>query len=274
MREISINGERRGIDEASILVSDASVRYGDILFETIRVVRGRPYLIDRHLARLRRSIEMLGYPSLEEALLSRSIDAMITVAGTASGRLRVSTTRGDLPHTPPTLIAEFTSFDEIPPIPLPLELIVHPSPLQAPVLPFKPKGPGYATELRILEEVRRVGYHECLRLTTEGFVGEGCLSNIFWHAGGVLHTPSTTLGVLPGIMRERIIEIATEEGVRCEIGAWNAAQLAYADEIFMTNALRGIMPVRRIVDLVDLSDAEGEWSRRLSSRVTAEAGEA
>ncbi|MNW55121.1 Branched-chain-amino-acid aminotransferase [compost metagenome] len=89
---------------------------------------------------------------------------------------------------------------------------------------------------------------EGLQLTRDGHVAEGIVSNVFWIRENVLYTPALSTGILPGITRAVVLEIATEQGIPFieTLAAWQ--DLLQADEIFLTGSVAELVPVTTLRD--------------------------
>jgi len=189
------------------------------LIETMRVREGQIPFLERHLARVGRSLGALGLPkpSQDIAALARPFAAM----GDAVLRVevrdgRASVTVRDVPAlAPPAVITA-----------------------SEPHQPYLHK----TTERDCFEdaaaEAEVAEADDALLLTHEGWVAEGTVWNVFWWEGDALRTPALELGILPGIGRARTLEVAT----RVEQGTYPEQALA-GKSLFLTNAVRGIVPI-------------------------------
>ena len=83
-------------------------------------------------------------------------------------------------------------------------------------------------------------------LNTKGQLAEGSLSNLFFIKAGTVYTPADDCGLLPGIMRDKVLDLLKENLISCEQGCFSLEQLLDADEVFVTNSLMEIMPVHTI----------------------------
>ncbi len=99
-------------------------------------------------------------------------------------------------------------------------------------------------------------------LDQDGFVTEGRGWNIFALHGGTLVSPDS--GVLEGITRRTVIELCQHSNIKAELGKLRAADLRNADEVFMTSTAGGIMPVRKVDDIIIGTGARGPVTTRLS----------
>jgi branched-subunit amino acid aminotransferase/4-amino-4-deoxychorismate lyase len=194
----------------------ATAGYG--LIETLRVREGRIPFLERHLARLGRSLVALGLPRP-----SQDVAALVTpFAGTGNAVLRLEVCDGRAAVT----VREQPSLD-------PPAVITA----SEPHVPY----PHKTTERDCFADAAReavVGEaDDALLLTHEGWVAEGTVWNVYWWDGAVLRTPGLALGILPGIGRARVLELGPGEESRCARPDLNGKSL------FLVNAVRGVVPV-------------------------------
>ena len=109
------------------------------------------------------------------------------------------------------------------------------------------------------------GADEALLLNERGFVAEGSTANIFAAGGEMLVTPSTESGVLPGITREAVLELAESMGKMPVVRQVELGELLRADEAFLTNSVLEIMPLTRLDDKPIGSGRPGPLTQRLMS---------
>ena len=189
------------------------------LIETMRVRDGRIPFLDRHLARLARSVAELGLPRPKQ-----DIAALVApFSGTGNAVLRVevldgraSVTVRDLPSLAPPAV------------------ITASEPHQP--YPHKTTERDCFTDAGKEAEVAEAD--DALLLTPEGWVAEGTVWTAFWWHGDALYTPALDLGILPGIGRARVLELVK----RAEQGRYPAQGLA-GKSPFLTNAVRGIVAI-------------------------------
>lgn len=120
------------------------------------------------------------------------------------------------------------------------EAYIHPSPWSA-----------YKTTSRWLYEqayvqAKRYQWHDILILSPEGYIAETSRCNIFWAKEGILYTPSLSVGCVGGVMRQLVLTLAQSLGVSIQEGKFSLLDLLSAEEVFLTNVLRGIQPVWHI----------------------------
>jgi branched-chain amino acid aminotransferase len=109
-------------------------------------------------------------------------------------------------------------------------------------------------------EAKERGAYEAIMLNAQGFIAEGTVCNLFFVRDGVLCTPSEEVGVLEGITRELVIDLAGRAGMPVREGRYLPRDIFAASEVFFTNTTSEIMPVSRIEDV---QYAVGAVTRRL-----------
>ncbi|ECF8727455.1 4-amino-4-deoxychorismate lyase, partial [Salmonella enterica] len=110
----------------------------------------------------------------------------------------------------------------------------------------------YMNSILAKRELNGYGQHvqsaEGLQLTRDGHVAEGIVSNVFWVRQGVLYTPALATGILPGITRAVVMELAAQQGMLCQEGLFPWGELLQADEIFLTGSVAELVPVTTLRD--------------------------
>jgi len=92
-------------------------------------------------------------------------------------------------------------------------------------------------------EARRRGVDEALFVDGDGIVLEGTVTNVWWRVGSTLYTPGLDLGILAGVTRAALIQLAPECGYEVEEGAYSLTQLLGAEEAFTSSSVREVMPL-------------------------------
>jgi branched-chain amino acid aminotransferase len=192
------------------------------LIETIRVRRGRIPFLDRHLARLESSLCELGLPRPEQDVR----ELLRPFAGTDEGVLRVEVGDGRATVT----VRELPSLE-------PPAVITASEPHEA----YPHKTTERDCFIDAAEEAEVAEADDALLLTHEGWVAEGTVWSVFWWEGDRLRTPALALGVLPGIGRARVLELAQQVQV-VEEGRYVPEALP-GKSLFLVNAVRGVVPI-------------------------------
>jgi branched-chain amino acid aminotransferase len=244
-------------EQARISVFDHGFLYGDGVYETLRAYQGRIFLLERHLSRLRRSCDLIGLvlPVKADAWISIITEILRRNSLEDAGiRLTISRGEGELGIDPglcssPTVVVMAKSF-----VPYParmreqgvrLQLVSvrrNPQSAQSPQI----KSLSFLNNILAKQESVQAGAYDALMLNMDGHVTECTTSNVFFVANQRLHTPSDDCGILEGITREVVIELAGELGIEVEEGAYSAEDVLHADECFMTNTGLEVMAVSQI----------------------------
>ena len=241
---------------------DLALVRGDAVFEALRVYAGRPFRLDAHLDRLARSAEAIDLPlpgDLED-LATRAVAA----AGGGDAVLRLICTRGreGSGEGGPAVFAICTdlpgSLEEERRRGLRLVLLTTATdPLVRAASPWLLPGVktiSYAVNMAAQRAARARGANDAVLVGLGGELLEAPTANLWWRTGHTLHTPSLDLGVLAGITRTVLRELAPGLGLKVLEGVFTAEDLAAADEAFLSSSTREIMPVVE-VDGAPVADA-------------------
>jgi aminodeoxychorismate lyase len=259
MTDIYISGRFLSEEKASISVLDRAVQLGDGLFETIRGHLGIPVFLDRHLERMRSSAAFLKIPFNQSDVEIRDVLVELCRRNSApEARIRLTLTRGIHPGGlaleggAPSLIATAEKYTPYPPekykegYKLVVSEIIHYS--KGALAGHKTL--NYLPFLLARDEAAGAGADEALLLNEFGNVAECSSANIFCISDGMLITPDLPSGILPGVVRDVIIELAAGEGIQVEEKSLPLDGLLGAQEVFITSSLRGVMPVSQIGETV------------------------
>ncbi len=234
-----------------LLNNNRAFRYGDALFETIRVCKNKPVFLESHLNRLMKGMGLLkmmipDYISLQ--WLRHKTEEIIVSNQIAGGaRIRLTFYRSGaglyLPETSETdYIMEISSLPDE-------DFIFNENGLKVGV---------YSENKRSLNELSQIkttnclvsvmasmfkkenDLDDCILLNEKGFVAEAISSNIFVVKQNKVFTPAPDQGCVVGTMRNRLIEIMKKMNVEVIESAIHPEELLFADELFITNAVAGI----------------------------------
>ncbi len=259
-----INGKIFSRQEAAISVFDHGFLYGDSIYETVRTSGGRPFLLERHLERLRASAAAL-HLELDRSRqdFTRAVEASLAAAGNEESVLRIIVTRGEgdigygraLTPRPNALIYV-----------RPMESLRRPGLRQGArvtVLSVRRNHPrtvspaiksgNLLNNILGAHQAEERGFDEGIMLNPAGLVAEGTMTNIFMVRQGHIATPPLDAGILPGITRGFALELAAAAGIPCREASFGPEELRAADEAFLTGTTRGIQPIIAVDD-VTLSD--------------------
>ena len=227
---------------------DRGLTHGLGVFETLLALDGQPLALDLHLARMRAGTDRLGLDvgRMTEAEISSAIVGLLERTGLATGRARVrlalSAGAGDLRRLEAGSDALlWMTAMTCPPPPGSVALVTADFPRNERSPLSGIKCASYAENLIALDQARRAGADEVLFYNTRGELCEAATANVFLVRDGEVLTPPLSSGCLPGTMRARVMaRIAVEER------PLTAADLAAAEEVFVTSATRGVVPVVRV----------------------------
>jgi branched-chain amino acid aminotransferase len=239
-----INGTLVPDDEARISVFDHGLVTGDGVFETIKVVRGVPFALSRHLARLARSAAGLG---LAEPDLDQIRAGAMAVAGSSElelARMRITVTGGIAPlgsergGSPLTAIVALGEMHAPAPS---ADVTTVPWPRNEHGALSGLKTTSYGENVRALAYAVEHGGSEAIFPNTAGNLCEGTGTNVFVVSDGKLLTPPLSAGCLAGVTRALVIEWAGAAEQDLPLAA-----LAGADEAFLTGTTRDVQPIRGV----------------------------
>ena len=105
------------------------------------------------------------------------------------------------------------------------------------------KSTSYAVNMAAESEAKRRGAEEAIFVDADRIVLEGTVTNVWWRKGDTLHTPSLELGILAGVTRATLAEIAPACGFGVEEGVYRLDELLGADEAFTSSSVREVLPL-------------------------------
>lgn len=254
----------------SVSVLDRGFQYGDGLFETLAVRDGTPLLWERHMQRLTRGAARLGIPAPDQYLLHA--EAREVCRGAVKAVLKIILTRGVLGrgYAPVTGAAPTRVIGLLP----------------WPDYPARHKNEGVAAQfchtlitrhnvlaglkhLNRLEQVLarmelKQDSIEGLMRDEGGCLIEGTMTNLFIISGEDLITPDLSHSGVEGVMRDLVLERAAALSIPCRVAELQPQDALNAAEVFLTNSLIGIWPVRR---LEGREYSVGQVTRRLQDAI-------
>lgn len=235
----------------SVSALDHAVTVGDGVFETAKIVDGRPFALSRHHRRLERSADGLGLPPVDLAVVDKGVAAVLDGPGIPFGRLRYSVTGGIGPLGSDRDDASLTYIVLAAPQALPPEsgkLTVVPWTRNERSAVAGLKTTSYAENVVALARAKRAGAVEAVFANTRGELCECTGSNVFVVVDGVVFTPPVGSGLLAGITRELTIEWGRTAGVDLREEALPLDVLQTADEVFITSSTKDVLPIHAVDD--------------------------
>ncbi len=285
---VNVNGVITDAAHAVIPVYDHGFLYGEGVYEVFRTYRGEPFLLDRHLARLRASAARIGLdvPFTDAEFERRSLDTMMAAGlGTPASPgepypeaneayVRILLTRGVGEITYDPAACPFPSLvviaKPLPPTPLPhyengIKVVIvtdiirnHPESV-SPLI----KSNNLLNNALGMQQAVRAGAQEAVFRNYRGELAECAQSNLFIVTGGTVKTPPLDAGLLAGITRAFTIEVAAGLAIPCEEAALTDAALFGADEAFFTSTTKELVPIVQVDDQMIGDGQVGSVTKRL-----------
>jgi branched-chain amino acid aminotransferase len=251
-RIVYYNGNFLPADNVTISPFNRGLLYGDGVFETLRAYRGHVFRLEQHLHRMHEGLQILEIESRWVANdIERAIYEIIKLNNLSDASLRISAFRGDGegPEPPKGLKASilisakpFNNYRTED-----YETGLHAYLVSMRRNSYSPlsriKSLNYLDNILSRLEARKHNAQEALLLNTLGWVAEGATSNIFIIKDNMLFTPPVDAGILSGITRAAVLEIAGALDLKIQEEAFSPEELVRADESFLTNSLMEIMPL-------------------------------
>lgn len=279
--KVYINGTLYDKDDAKISVYDHGLLYGDGVFEGLRIYRGKVFRLSEHIDRLYDSAKaiLLNIPltkqemelATKETIAANDIqDGYIRMVVTrGAGSLGLDPNRTSNPQV--IIIADYISLYPREYYENGLEIITvstirnHPAALSPRI-----KSLNYLNNILAKIEGLQAGCVEALMLNHNGEVAECTGDNIFLVRDKELLTPPIEAGILQGITREVVIELATKAGIKVREIPLTKHDVYIADECFLTGSAAEVVPVVRVDNRTIGTGSPGSITRTLIERFHAE----
>ncbi|TWT94517.1 branched-chain-amino-acid transaminase [Stieleria varia] len=277
---IYINGEYFSREDAKVSVFDHGLLYGDGVFEGMRAYSGKVFRLEEHLIRLWESALAIGLKmpiSMEQ--LTEDVNATVAKNELVDGYIRLVVTRGSGPLgldpfkcSNPQIIIIADSITLYPESFYTdgLDLVTASSIRNHPgALSPRVKSLNYLNNILAKMEGLRAGCIEALMLNHKGEVAECTGDNIFVVKNGALNTPPIDAGILEGITRNAVIELAEEAGIDTTELPMTRHDIYTADECFLTGSAAEVIPAVRL-DGRDIGDGKpGPITKQLNEAFRA-----
>ena len=272
---VNIDGRVHGRDDARVSVFDHGFLFGEGVYEVLRTYRRRPFLYPEHMRRLRASAARvaLDCPLDDDALLSRISETIDAAALDGEAYIRILLTRGvgEIVYDPracptPTLVIIVKPHVDPPAealtqgVRLTLADVVrnHPGSVDPAI-----KSNNLLNNALAMQQAYREGAFEALMRNHRGELCECAQSNFFVVRDDALLTPPADAGLLVGVTRAFVLELAGPLGVRAEERVLHATDLTTVDEAFLTSTTREIVPVVQVGSQRIGAGAPGPMTQRL-----------
>ncbi len=270
----SINGEIVPLEEARVPILDNGFVFGDSVYEVLRTYGGRPFESGRHLRRMRASADRLGIaiPASDTELLAR-VRALLARAGKVESYVRIVVTRGvgDSSYDFDAVVGPTVVMIQKPLLTLPERQYVEGIRVSAvdvrrnstQSLDPAIKSSNLLNNILALRQARARGAVEPVLLNLDGFVAEGASTNVFVVENGTLRTPPLSAGILAGITREVVLELASSLDIPLREEPLELAELLGADEAFLSSTTKEVLPIRQVDESLIADGRPGRITRKL-----------
>jgi branched-chain amino acid aminotransferase len=272
--KVFIDGTVCDPEAAMVPVTDRGFLYGDSVYEVMRTAGGKPVGLDAHLDRLEHSAAALALRLPERSHIADAIAQTLAAAANPESYVRVIVTRGSGKIGLDTALADRPRLVimvrplERPPAAtyrdgVRLQL-VHLDPAARRAVAPGIKTGNYLTNIMAMHEARSAGADDALIVDVDGRVSEGSSFNVFVVRGERVITPARHVGLLAGITRERVIELARASGIDVIEGVLIPDDVREADEMFITSTIRGVVPVASVDGVALARPVVGPITQRIT----------
>jgi branched-chain amino acid aminotransferase group I len=248
---VYLNGEFLLSDQAKISAMDRGFWYGEGLFETMRVYEGKIFVLEKHLNRLKKGLDILGFClGIDRNKIIKIVEILLSKNRLKNAylRLTISGGKGDCKLLSSSSSSTFLMV--VKELPQGLDdlkrgvkvAVAYPE-VGFVYNPLGIKSTNYLINLIAKKKAVSEGAFEAVFVNQSGFLTEGATSNIFVVKDNKVYTPLLNLSILPGITREIVMEICSELGVEIKEKEIKKDELYKADEVFITNSIIEIAPV-------------------------------
>jgi branched-chain amino acid aminotransferase len=250
---VYLNGSFILRQQARLSINDHGFLYGFGLFQTMRAYKGKIFMIDRHVKRLKDAAQVIGMGQKISGLdLEKACNDLVNMNGLDDARVRLTVTNGEGTALPwvdaggePTVLVTAVPYT-------PYTKEKYEEGFKVGIASVRRsrqsvmaamKSINYLNNVVARMEVAQRGMDEALLLNEDGYLAEGGGSNIFFVRSGRLVTPAANSGIIPGVTRELVMELANNLGIILSEGTVGKPIFKQCEEAFMTNAMIEIMPV-------------------------------
>ncbi len=241
-----LNGKFLPKNKVLISAFDHGFLYGDAVFETLRADNGKLADVEQHMKRLQKSANFLGI-KLEWPLseIGKWAEETVKLNKFKTSRVRITVSRGENDFDfnsckSPTLLIHCDELIIAPEIYGGIEAITMTLGRSMPEVKSTNLLPMIWAQRKV--DKKKVG--EVIMVDNDGFVREGVTANVFIVKNGVIHTPEHD--VLAGVVRDKVIKLAQKDEMEIEKRDFKIEDLFEAEEIFLTNSVKLIVPVNKL----------------------------
>lgn len=277
--QVWINGRYYDKLDAKVSVYDHGLLYGDGIFEGIRVYGGKVFRHAQHIERLYESAQAIALAiPMTPAEMTKAVEETVAKNNKVDGYIRLVVTRGagslglDPRKCEPAVIIIVDDISLYPKELYENGLEIITSSYTRPhnnALSPRVKSLNYLNNILAKIEAIRAGCLEAIMLNQAGEVAECTGDNIFVVKGGVLKTPPPEAGILQGITRDFVLELATKVGIPAKECALTRHDVYTADEVFLTGTAAEVIAVTKVDGRTVGAGKQGPLTKKLRDAFTA-----
>lgn len=271
--KVSINGKIVEPSEAKISVFDRGYLFGEGLFETLRSYGGKLPFLDKHLGRMEWGATFVGVPFVHPREIQEHIEALLAANQLKDARIKIVLSA--VGHSiRPTLITEnmetnlVIACEKFVPISEDeyeegVDLAIIREIRNDPPPASNVKSLSWLTKTVARREFSEKDCYDGILLSPEGYITECTSANVFWFQGETLCTAPISAGVLPGVTRDLVIQVAKDNGIKVQERLIKEEEFKKVSEIFITGSTLEVMPVTQLDSLPVGSGKPGKTTRDL-----------
>ena len=269
---VYLNGRLIQRKRATISVLDYGFMYGFGLFETMRAYKGKVFRLDEHLNRLATSARVLDL-NIDKIELKDAAMDVIKVNKLGDARVRINVSSGEGSINADTRTCRKSTVFVVAEKYIPYTEQVYRDGFRAIISSYRRnsrsllsrlKSTSYLMSVMAKQEARMAGADEAICLNEKGLLAEASMSNVFMVVDGVLKTPGLDSGILLGITRKVVLELASQIDIERFEGDLEPDNLYKAQEAFLTNSLLEIMPLTMVANKYIGKGRVGDITKKLA----------
>ena len=249
----NVNGQTLPLAEVRIAPLDRGFLFGDAVYEVLRIYRGKPFLLDEHMARLGRSLEAIRIHGIDLGRLQKRLLATIAAGTFLEATCYIQITRGSArAHAFPANATplEFLYVADFKDTYAPLRhsganVITHPDVRWD---RCDIKSTNLLGNVLAAQAAKEAGAAEAIFVLPDGTLTEGSRTSFFGVRDDKLLTAPATNAILPGITRGLVMRIAREQGIPVEERVLKVGDLPVVAELFLTGTTSEVLPIVRVDD--------------------------
>ena len=249
LKYVCWNGEIVEASKIQFFCLSEGMLYGYGAFETMKFADAKVCFFTEHWARLLATCDFLGLSlAFRQDVVLNKINELIHLSGMNSGGVRLALFKND--NTSDLLVNLMPQKYKVADYEKGFSLMVSNTRKYSGDPYLRHKTNNYLHNIQTLTEAKKHGFNDALFLNENAIITESCIANVFFVSEykQELYTPSVDCGLLPGVVRSKVLEVAKSLGIQSIEGAYRLDILETATECFMTNSLLEIMPVYKIDD--------------------------